>query len=104
MFDNFNNAEAPATVPVNVTSSPAEPARKQRQANAAARIHADAPAAKQAAKVSLRPDERWLYEEFLRWREAHELTKRPDQPKDQNLYEEFLRWSRPDPSSRSVQR
>jgi hypothetical protein len=109
MFDNFNSAEAPATVPVSVTttevrSSPADPVRK-RQANAAAHIHVDAPAAKQAAKVPLKPDERWLYEEFLRWREAHELTKRPDQPKEQNpkdLYDEFLRWSRPDPSSRSV--
>jgi hypothetical protein len=61
--------------------------------------------AKQDSKVSLQSTEQGLYEDFLRWREAQELIKTPEQReqrKELGLYEEFLRWSTPD-SARSMQ-
>jgi hypothetical protein len=110
MFDNFNFGGTSANATSEARSSPADPVRK-RQANAAnvnktddgVRINVEAQTAKQVSKVSLKPGEQGLYEEFLRWREAHEAIKMPDQPEEPDLYEEFLRWSTRDPP-RSVQR
>jgi hypothetical protein len=114
VFDNFSVTR----VPINATSdglpgSSADPARK-RQTNTAnangtddnVRISqkngGEGGTTKQVSKVSPQPGEQALYDEFLRWREAQELIKTPDQRKELGLYEEFLRWSTPDPS-RSMQ-
>jgi hypothetical protein len=110
MFDKLNLTRTAANVTSDARSNPTDPIPK-RQANAAnvnktdnsVRINAEAHGMKQVSKVSLKPDEQGLYEEFLQWREAHEVIKRPDQPEEPDLYEEFLRWSRRDPL-RSVQR
>jgi hypothetical protein len=111
VFDNFSFARASENTTSEALPSSSAELAHNRQANAinanrtdesvrtSKKTGGEGGATKQVSKVSLQPADQRLYQDFLRWREAQELIKTPDQRKELGLYEEFLRWStRPDPS------